>query len=193
MHRLPLLAIALAAALPLCGCGLLRREPKPVEGTDSSPEGPTYLIGLIEMVNPDQRFALIRTEGKMNVPAGHAIFALDATGARSKLKVSPESKPPFITADIIEGQPRTGNLVGYQPKAQGMTAAPAANPAVPEGAPPLLPQPQQPLAVDPSAAQPSAPPPFSPIPQQPAAPPAAAPPSAPFSPAGTSGLPPVIR
>lgn len=185
MHRSQLPAALLLAALLLSGCGLLRRGPKPVDGSDNSPEGPTFLIGLIEMVNPDQKFALIRTEGKMTVPAGHTVFALDATGARSKLKVSPESKQNFITADIIEGHPRAGNLVGYQPKAQSLPATPAANPPVPEGAPPVLPPtPQQPPAIDPAA-----PPPFSPIPQQPAAAPAG--PLQP--PAETGDLPPVIR
>lgn len=146
-HRLRLLLVTL---LLLPACQLLKRHkvPKPVEGTENSTEGPTYLIGIIELVNPEQKFVLIKTEGRMAIPIGQELTALDATGALSKLVVSPERKANYLTADIREGNPRVTNLVTYRPKMQPAATTPAdpSTPQVPEGPTPVPMQP--PLSPD---------------------------------------------
>ena len=151
MPRLEPLLTALLLGLALSSCGLLKRDkgPELVKGSENSPDGPTYLVGLIELVNPEQRFVLIRTEGKVVVPAGRELVAIDATGAQSKLKVSPEKKQHFLTADITDGQPRVGNLVAYRP---GKAVTPPPTPALPAN-------PDQPSAVSTGPTPPVLPPP----------------------------------
>lgn len=103
----------------LASCSALKDDgPELVKGTENSPEGPTYLIGLVELVNPEQHFVLIRTEGAVKIPPGDQIITIDATGTQAKLKVTPERKQNFLTADITEGQPRVGNLVIHRPGQQ---------------------------------------------------------------------------
>lgn len=131
----------LAGGAVLMSCGSLRKKgPEAVKGTENAPGGPTYLIGLVELVNPEQKFVLIRTETKVAIPAGHSLIAIDATGAQTKLKVSPETKQNFLTADIADGTPRVGNLVIYRPGQQGTAAGPQSAPgaavAPPVEAPP---------------------------------------------------------
>ncbi len=187
--------LSLALGLSLAGCGILdRKDDGKIEGSENSPEGETFLIGLVELVNPDQRFVLIRTQSKVNIPAGHILSTLDATGARGRIKVSPEKKPNLITADIIEGNPRIGNIVSYQPKMQG--AQTPASPAAPSDQPmPLQPPPISPvtpsefLSPDGLASQPS------PIPTQtiPLSPPPITPsPAADLAPLPVE-LPPVVK
>lgn len=149
----------------LVGCGSLDKEPEPVEGTKDSADGPTFLIGLIALVNPEQKFVLIQTEGAPTMPVGHTLNALDATGSTSELIITPEKKGTYITADIKSGNPRIGNLVMYRPQKQGTAT------------PPTTPSPAQPTApINPNN---PAPPPLNDLGQPgdltlPAAPPSAA-------------------
>ena len=50
----------IALAMTIVGCKSTRDKPEVVEGSETSEEGPTYLIGMIELVNPEQKFVLIR-------------------------------------------------------------------------------------------------------------------------------------
>ncbi len=154
----------LACLLPHCAS----KDPSttPIKGTENSADGPGYLVGIIEFVNPDQRFVLVKTQGAATIPSGAKLTALDATGALSEIVVSPERKGSHLTADIVSGNPRAGNLVVYQPNkgAAPITTAPASAPASSgpdvewrEGQPP-------PLETD---SLPALPPLESPIPPQP--------------------------
>lgn len=173
----------LFAGMALASCGLLKKKgPEMVKGTENAAGGPTYLIGLVEMVNPEQKFVLIRTETKTTIPAGHLLTAIDATGARSTLKVSPENKQNFLTADITEGVPRIGNLVIYRPGQQGLAVAkPDGQPASPSTVTPAG-QTGTVNAANPAGAA------SSPIPLQPLPP---APPPSAVAPAGSVSPPPV--
>lgn len=92
----------------LSSCGLLKRQDKDDESSERSDSN---LIGVVEMVNPEQRFVLIRTESRLSVAVGQEVTAVDAHGVESQLKVTPEKKPHYLTADIMEGDPQTGSLV----------------------------------------------------------------------------------
>jgi hypothetical protein len=132
--RVRILACALLSLLGACSA--LKKKDGLVEGSENSPEGPTYLIGLVELVNPEQRFVLIRTEGAVKVPPGDQIIAIDATGAQSKLKVTPEKKQNFLTADILEGNPKVGNLIVHRPaQQQAKPVTPPTTPVIPQVAP----------------------------------------------------------
>lgn len=137
-HPLRVIACAL---LPLLGsCSALKKQKDGlVQGSENSPDGPAYLIGLVELVNPEQQFVLIRTEGAVKVPPGDQIITIDATGAQSKLKVTPEKKQNHLTADILEGNPKVGNLVVHRPAQQQV------KPVTPPSAPATPPPPSAPV------------------------------------------------
>lgn len=133
-------------------CGSLDKKPKPIEGTEKDKDGPGYLVGIIEYVNPQQKFVLFKAVRGMPLPPGHSLTALDSTGALSELTVTPERKQDHVTADIKSGNPRAGNLVIYRPESAAnaatpltisQTAAPTSAPTSPavewrEGQPPPM-------------------------------------------------------
>lgn len=168
----------------------------------TKPKGEAKLIGTIELVNPEQNYVLINCDQRLNLPAGTDIVSHGADGTNSKLKVTPERKGNYITADITEGTPHVQDLVLYRLPSSGEVADhAAAGASLPplEGPPvhltpvmqadviPPLDTPFQPMpAVQmnvPSPAPMRLPPP--PQPQEPAQPPQVE-----FDP---SKLPPVVR
>ncbi len=179
----PALPSLLCVCLCLAQCASKDPSTTPVKGTEDSADGPAFLVGIIEFVNPDQNFVLVKTQGAAQLPTGHTLTALDATGALSEIVVTPERKGSHLTADIKSGNPRAGNLVVYRPKLQE-------NPApVPPGATQLAPlsglpdgsssssgpneewrDGQPPPLEQPAPAFPALPPGESPIPLQPTAP-----------------------
>ncbi len=91
--------------------------------------GEAKVIGVIEMVNPEQNYVLINCEQRVNIPAGTEIISQGVNGSDARLKVTPERKGNYITADITQGMPQLRDLVVYQVKsAEG--AAPSAAPMV---------------------------------------------------------------
>ena len=78
--------------------------------------GEAKLIGTIELVNPEQNYVLINCEQRLNIPAGTEIVSQNADGTKAKLRVTPERKGNYITADIKEGMPQARDLVLYQIK-----------------------------------------------------------------------------
>jgi len=112
------LALALATLFTFSACATQDKALKAVEGSEDSKEGPTYLVGIVELVNPEQQFVLIKAQPGISLPPGHSLMALDATGALSELVISAERKANHVTADIKSGNPRVGNLVAYLPKNQ---------------------------------------------------------------------------
>ncbi len=157
---------SLFLGLLLAGCSLAKRDrPKP------APAGTrTTLVGIVEMVNPEQNYVLIRCDQVPVLAAGTPLVALDASGAEAALTLSPERKGRYLTADIRSGQPQVSNLVLHRTSASPEPAsAPAASPE--SAVPP-------PTAVPPSPS-PSPSPPVAPMPLEPPADPAPAPPSVP--------------
>ncbi|MDZ4405602.1 hypothetical protein [Prosthecobacter sp.] len=86
--------------------------------------GEAKLIGVIELVNPEQNYVLINCEQRLNIPAGTEIVSQGADGSKTKLKVTPERKGNYITADITEGTPQLRDIVLYKVK-PGDVPAPA--------------------------------------------------------------------
>lgn len=73
--------------------------------------GKATLIGSIDMVNPEQNYVVIRTDQMLAIATGTELTALSAEGKKSKLKITPERKGHYLTADIIEGSPEVAQLV----------------------------------------------------------------------------------
>ena len=159
------------------------------------------VIGVIELVNPEQNYVLINCEQRVDIPAGTEIISQGVNGTDAKLKVTPERKGNYITADITQGTPQLRDLVVYQvkpgesqPTPPAMTTATGAvvplTPVMQADVIPPLDAPFQPLApVKPAQAVPS-PAPIPPLRQAPLAP---APPPAEEPAADLSKLPPVIK
>lgn len=125
----------LSLLLSLCQCswllnktaGLFKKKP-----SKDNRVGEAKVVGVIELVNPEQNYVLINCEQRLHIPAGTEVISQKADGSKTKLKISPERKGNYITADIIEGSPDVRDLVLYQVKpgdlpAQG--AQPGASPA----------------------------------------------------------------
>lgn len=137
------LRLLLLPAFLLTACGTSQRPAKKTE--ESTLTGPkNTLIGIVEMVNPEQKYVLIRCEQQPKLNPGADLIALDATGTEAKLKLTPERKGLYLTADIVEGHPRVMNLVLQRTggtSAPAQAPAPATTPTAPELQPiPLIPE-----------------------------------------------------
>lgn len=162
----PLIHIATVVVLCLAvpSCAMIKKAiPKWPRKKDKdkkeAPDTAAHVIGAVEMVNPEQHFVLIRTQAGVALPAGTELTAMDSAGAISKLKLAPEKKGDFLTADIVSGNPRAGTVVFYRLYNAGQPNLP---PNMPGNAPAQVP-----------AQNPSAPPvmPLQPLPQQQTQPP----------------------
>jgi predicted small secreted protein len=110
-------------------------------------ESQDQLIGVIEMVNPEQRFVLIRKENNRDLESGTVLEARTAQGGVTRLVVAPEKKMNFVSADFTEGFPLPGEMVFLTAAAQAIAVPPVtpardtvkvsspANPPVPNGEP----------------------------------------------------------
>ena len=180
--------------------------------SNKSPEdkriGEAKVIGVIELVNPEQNYVLINCEQRVDIPAGTEIISQGIHGSDAKLKVTPERKGNYITADITQGMPQLRDLVVYQvrrgeappaatvntPESVGVPLTPVMQPDV---VPPLD-APFQPIAPLRSTDVPPSPTPTQQLrqmPQMPQMPQAPAPAPVPKEEpaADLSKLPPVIR
>lgn len=140
----PCLLILLAlAVLPLSGCGTVQKKllsRKQAKEKKEEPGGSRdVFLGLVESVNPEQRFVLIRLDRRMQVVAGTTLDVRSASGVKATLMVTPEHKMNFLSADITSGMPAVGDMVILPPQA---VPAPTEVPA-----PDLVPG----TAVDPAA------------------------------------------
>ncbi len=68
-------------------------------------------IGIVESVNPEQKFVLIRTELRIAVTPGTVLESHAMNGAKASLVVTPERKMNFLSADVREGVPAAGDVV----------------------------------------------------------------------------------
>ena len=125
----PALLLALFVSIGASGCASAKKKanakPKP-EVAQSE------VIGVIEMVNPEQNYVLVRCDRLAAFSAGTELFSVDALGAESKLVVTPEKKGYYLTADIKSGSPVVANaVVRRHTVAPALTPTPASTPVVP--------------------------------------------------------------
>lgn len=132
MNRLCLLML-ITLLLPQTGCvavgNLLRKKQKP---SDTKPAAAKPVaVGIVELVNPDARFVIVHLNANSPLPEGTELTCASATGQTAKLKVTPERKNIFITADITSGTPQKGDVVlqGNVPAPEATGPATAPTPA----------------------------------------------------------------
>ena len=130
--------LLLCLLLPLATSCASLRFGKAKPAADTAPEVPAEVfIGIIELVNPEQDFVLIRCEVIPVLPAGAELTAVGADGSESKLVLAPERKGRHLTADIRDGHPQLRQFVVYR-RSPGASASPT-TPATPDApsTPPL--------------------------------------------------------
>lgn len=150
---LPLLCLSLGS----CGAvsKALHSHHKKVD-EDKTPKD--LFIGVIEMVNPEQHFVLIKTGIQLKLQPGWKLETRPNTGDKAVLTITPEQKLNFLSADIVDGFPQRGEIVVLPPQLGTAAVVPGQQP-LPPGQP-SLPGGNLPL---PSATQPPAPPPSKPL------------------------------
>lgn len=128
MRCLPHLLIALALSLSVTGCQVISKLKLGKTAPEEEAVAELKAIGTVEMVNPEAGFVIVHTMANVPVTAGTELTAVGSAGTSAKLKVTPERKSIFITADIISGNPTKGDTVlrgpGPAPAAETTTAVP---------------------------------------------------------------------
>jgi hypothetical protein len=102
------LLIILCVACLANGCALKKKKPS---AKPPGPVGPATLLGMVEMVNPEQNYVLIRCDQMPALADGTQLTTLGADGSKATLLLTPERKGRYLTADIKEGQPAVNHLV----------------------------------------------------------------------------------
>jgi hypothetical protein len=147
--------------LPLCGCGIISKALQHHKKDDKDKQPKDIAIGVIEMVNPEQHFVLIRTGMQYKLSPGWKLETRPLNGPKSVLSITPEQKLNFLSADIVEGFPQQGELVVLPPQPgsaaavptlPGTPGTPVTGNLVPGNAAPMLPS-----SVAPTPAAPQAP------------------------------------
>jgi len=130
--------IFVAASLFLQSCKTLPvkggKSKKPAETTTGAPKEMKLPIGTIHHVDAEGGFVLIQSGRTYKIDPDTEITAIgDAGEVTSVLKVSQARKGPFLSADILNGIPKTGQKV-----LMDYTHSPASNPfesGTPENSP----------------------------------------------------------
>lgn len=89
-------------ALALSGCALWPWKPKKPEAPEASL--PSWL-GRVVMVDTTHRFVLLDTGAPMTLAHGAKVITYRDKQLTSVLQVTPESRPPYIALEIVEGEP----------------------------------------------------------------------------------------
>ena len=106
------LALAFALAFSSGGCTVLKKlhRHKKTPAATPAPTGP-QLVGTITLVNSETHFVLIDV-GFSSVPrVGTALKAMRGSVETGVVTVGEVRKRPFAIADIVQGDPRSGDQV----------------------------------------------------------------------------------
>lgn len=116
--------------------GLSKGNAKKNQGQEENQDVPrdTY-VGVIESVNPEQQFVLVRIEQRVPISAGTQLETRTTSGLRARLVAGPERKLNFLAADIVDGLPHAGDVVVLPAGAPSGTAPPTLPPGTPGGEP----------------------------------------------------------
>ncbi len=108
----PLLFVLLALSLTSCQAlrNRLHRNGKTGDKQDLAPKG-TTIVGSVEMVNPDAQFVIVRLGSNISFAPNSELISVNEEGKQTKLKITPERKGLFVTADMVEGEPHQGDIV----------------------------------------------------------------------------------
>lgn len=138
-RRLCVALLLASLAVFSSGCGLAKRglasmgssKKNRQKAEEKKNDGSRDLyVGVIESVNPEQQFVLVRIEQRLAIAAGTQLETRTSSGLRARLVAGSERKLNFLAADIVDGLPHAGDMV----------VLPAGSPALlPPGTPPGTP------------------------------------------------------
>lgn len=129
-----------------------RKKPKPPEAS------PVNWTGEIRMVNAPGNFVLVESTSAAAAVPGEKYLAMRGSGETAVLRMTSLRNHPFLIADIISGEPATGDRI-YRPtptaQAQatpqpGKKPAPSPEPPPPPIEPEISTRPQLPPAQEPA-------------------------------------------
>ena len=121
--------LALAAALGAVGAGcgsLKRRESKSREGYVDDMRHGRRPMGQITMVNGEKRFVLVQSPLAGSAQPERILVARSqgSVTPTGKLKVTPEHTRNRVAADIVEGDPKVGDVVFFETSEKVVSTAP---------------------------------------------------------------------
>jgi hypothetical protein len=108
-----LLTLVLLACLAFAsGCSLIKKRALlRKHAQNAANKNSDVYLGVVESVNPEQKFVLVRTEIRIALAAGTKLETRSPSGTMAILVVTPERKMNFLSADITEGAPAAGDAV----------------------------------------------------------------------------------
>jgi len=112
---LPLVAVALSGCIPWL------KKPKPEAPEASLPSW----LGRVVMVDTTHRFVLLDTGAPMTLAPGAKVITYRDKQLTSTLQVTPESRPPYIALEILEGEPALDDQAVLDESRPPPTPAPA--------------------------------------------------------------------
>ena len=90
-----------------CSIGRWHKPAKPAAAA-----APVHnMVGTIVSVNETGNYVLIDTGGVVTATKGTALKCFEGEQQTAILTVSPEQRPPFMIADIVQGTPKNGDRV----------------------------------------------------------------------------------
>jgi hypothetical protein len=128
MRRSILLLGLLACMLSGSNCSLFKifsRKHKPEENKAGE-----MFVGVVESVNPEQKFVLVRTNVRVVLPTGSKLESRSPNGSKASLMLTPERKTNLLAADIVDGFPSAGDVVVLPVQTPPAVQAPSAAPSV---------------------------------------------------------------
>lgn len=99
-------------ALFAFGCKTIQKDTDEKADQATQPGGMKIPVGTIHMIDPQGRFVLIRSSRTFRVDSGTRMTSFASDGTETGIfEVSPARKGAFLTADILQGTPKSGEQV----------------------------------------------------------------------------------
>jgi hypothetical protein len=80
------------------------QKPKPLEAVPK-------LVGIVSMVNTDGQFVLVESNQSATLDSGTALKCFRDGVETGVVAVSAERRRPYVTADVVTGEPQRGDQV----------------------------------------------------------------------------------
>lgn len=98
--------------LLLFGCKTLTKDKGEKSDAAQQPGVMKIPVGTIHMVDPQGRFVLVRSSRTFQVESGTRMTSYASDGTVTGIfEVSPARKGAFLTADLLQGTPKSGEQV----------------------------------------------------------------------------------
>lgn len=125
--RAVMLATAVALGAAGAGCGVLkRRSAKPEEGYVDDMRHGRRPMGQVTVVNTEKRFVLVQSPlaGSASPESVLVVKSQGSATTTGKVKVTPERTRNRVAADIVEGEPKVGDVVFFETSEKVLSTAP---------------------------------------------------------------------